>query len=264
MSLVSNLAQALIQAAQKEGVDPREYLSKAIAGSTSDTCQAGEQPVLEPIARPTKRPYKRVVPEGDIAEMDLGTIAIDSKGRWHELVELRAFADKTRRSWKLLADYKPPEPVFYNQATEAPRSLVDYSDTEDEDTVDTEDEATVHALHQREEMRNTDSDSSGKTRKPYTSKKPESSAKSQEMGTIADGKDGTRWVVKQFTGRRGTRNQWCRYKPEANTLDISCSERKSTPRPVSAPEHHTNPDPETLASIHQVLQHLGVSIPAGL
>lgn len=290
MSLVSNLAQALIQAAQAEGVDPQEYISKAMAGSTTDAlsakattdnCDACDQHVIEVKPVPTKRSYKRVVPEGDIAKMDLGTIAMDSKGRWHELVELPIFTDKTRRSWKLLKDYKPPseeeeieftEPVFFNpdyQSAER-RALVDYSSSEDEEDEEHEEPAPVASEMpvDVDEMHNTESDSSGsgKARKPYTSNKPETSAKSQEVGTISDGKDGELWIVKQFTGLRGTRNQWCRYKPDTETLEkpISCADRKSTPRPMSKPVHHNDPDPETLAQMRQLLHNLGVPIPDNL
>ena len=54
-----------------------------------------------------------------------------------------------------------------------------------------------------------------RVRKPYTSMKPESSAKSLEVGTEAEGKDGETWIVKSFTGAKGTRHAWVRKSSSA-------------------------------------------------
>ena len=288
MSLVSNLAQALIQAAQAEGVDPQEYISKAMAGSTTDAlsakattdnCDACDQHVIEVKPVPTKRSYKRVVPEGDIAKMDLGTIAMDSKGRWHELVELPIFTDKTRRSWKLLKDYKPPseeeeieytEPVFFNpdyQSAER-RALVDYSSSEDEEDEEHEEHVPVASEMPVavDEMHNTDSDSSGsgKARKPYTSNKPETSAKSQEVGTptartesFGSSSSSPDFVALAISGAATSPALKLWRSPSRVPTEVNS-------RPLSKPVHHNDPDPETLAQMRQLLHNLGVPIPDNL
>ena len=128
------------------------------------------------------RSYRRVVPLGDISDYTVGYRAQDKNGRWHEIAEVRAFSNSTRKTWRLITS-------GLGVQEHQPVSLVDYSDSSCSDR-------ETEPFKQR----------------TYTSLKPSEPAKSLSVGTIQEGKDGDSWIVRQFTGKRGTRNQWCRNK----------------------------------------------------
>ena len=282
MSLVAHIAQALIQAADAEGVDAMTYLLQEIKQSTDvsrksiwdearereesgqfwhcPTClvenvTASEKCVAcDPDSKTAmafaprtkgKRRYNREVPEGDKSKMSLGTVAQDSKGRWHMLVEVKAFADKTRRTWKLQkegsgADVEVPA-VAPDAEQEQSHGLVDYplTDDEDDDSPSESDGST----------------GSTKSRKEYTSMKPDASAKSLEPGIIEDGKDGELWIVKAISGKRGTRHQWCRYRgtDDEQVAKTDLKDSHSTLLPTAT----AGPDEYTLARMAELLRKVG-------
>lgn len=314
MSLVANIAQALIQAAKAEGVDAQTYLLQAmytqsfgvprksiwdearergesgqfwhcpsclvenpISSEKCVCCDPDSKTAMAFVPRTNgKRRYNRAVPEGDKSKMCLGTVAQDSKGRWHKLVEVKAFADKTRRTWKLQKDGSGADVEVPAVAPEAEQDrstgLVDYPLTDEEEAGD--DELIPWAQQWAEEINaeqmggvptvapaeiesaseSDGSTGSAKSRKEYTSMKPDTSAKSLSHGTIVDGKDGALWIVKAISGKRGTRHQWCRYRaPEEQSAKTELKDRQSTPLPTAT----AGPDEETLAQMARLLRKVG-------
>ena len=100
MSLVNNIGAAFIEAAEQAGVDPITFLQ--------NMTQSGDKPVIvekandkaDGVEKVSKRKYNRVVPEGSLRDLEVGTFGTDSLGRLHQVVEHRAFADKTRKARK--------------------------------------------------------------------------------------------------------------------------------------------------------------------
>ena len=98
MSLVNNIGAAFIEAAEQAGVDPITFLQ--------NMTQSGDKPVIvekandkaDGVEKVSKRKYNRVVPEGSLRDLEVGTFGTDSLGRLHQVVEHRAFADKTRKA----------------------------------------------------------------------------------------------------------------------------------------------------------------------
>jgi len=285
MSLVNHIAHAFIEAAQKTGVDPIKFLDNMISQSGSFPDAVDTNDKVNGVEKGSKRKYTRVVPEGSLRELSVGTFGTDSLGRIHQVVEHRAFADKTRKAWKLAAVQKPVERsipaceetvlpeihVFSDGETAAgesdakPRRAynrvvpdIALSDVEEgeiqEDALgrshvatrvkvrgsgtrltwkffqpETEKrasvvsfseplESTIHSTLVQEPAVEEPAveEPTVKTvraRKPYASMKPDSSAKSHEAGDEEEGKDGETWIVKSFSGAKGTRHAWVRKAP---------------------------------------------------
>jgi len=299
MSLTTSLAKAFLAAAEQDGVDPLTYLTAALGKQT-----APEE--LKPEEAKTKRPYNRVVPEGDLKELAVGTYSRDSRGRLHHVVELPAFNGYTRKAWKLanvqepvqrsdslephdmedassIADLMPTikvDSVAVGKAetvdaeTKQRRSYtrvvpnVPLSDAEEgeiqedalgrphvatrvrvrggghrltwkflrnDDGEKVQPEATVSfaepvetaipevAVSFAEPVQGITEGPAQRVRKAYTSMKPPTKPKTLPVDSEEEGKDGQTWVIKAFTGPKGTRHAWVRKPIAPKQINIDAS-----------------------------------------
>ena len=173
MSLVNNIGAAFIEAAEQAGVDPITFLQ--------NMTQSGDKPVIvekandkaDGVEKVSKRKYNRVVPEGSLRDLRVGTFGTDSLGRLHQVVEHRAFADKTRKAWKLADVQKPVERSI--PACEEPDSQVDAPVV-----------ATIPAIQVDSDAETTDGESDSKPRRAYNRVVPDIALSDVEEGEIQE------------------------------------------------------------------------------